>query len=295
MSLQTRITALAQAIGADVKALLAGLAGKAPAVHTHSATSITNVPAGGVTATNMQAAVDELDTKKLPKSGGTMTGSLTLPANGLVVGSNQIVASGGNVGLGAAVPRAPLHSFNAANFGAPDTTGTGVTGVSARIQGGSVNLDLGVYSSGNLWIQGRLNTDNATTFQLVLNPVGGPVLVGSGGLGYATGIGAGGSVAQATNKSTSVTLNKPSGQITMSSENLAAGAAVRFYVYNDKVTSASTVGCAVDGSTPNALEYEAKAIVVGSGYFVVRLSNVAGSGKATSVLINFAVALGSAS
>ena len=77
MSLQTRITALAQAIGADVKALLAGLAGKAPAVHTHSATSITNAPAGNIAATNVQAAINELDAEKLPKSGGAMTGAIT--------------------------------------------------------------------------------------------------------------------------------------------------------------------------------------------------------------------------
>ena len=64
MSLQTRITALAQAIGADVKALLAAVAGKAPAVHTHPATSITNTPAGGIAATNVQAAINELDSEK---------------------------------------------------------------------------------------------------------------------------------------------------------------------------------------------------------------------------------------
>jgi len=33
-------------------------------------------------------------------AGGIMTGTLNLPLNGLVVGSNQIVASGGNVGIG---------------------------------------------------------------------------------------------------------------------------------------------------------------------------------------------------
>lgn len=93
MSLQTRITALAQAVGADVKALLAGLAGKAPAVHTHPATSITNTPAGGIAATNVQAAINELDSEKLPKTGGTVTGNL-------LVGSGVIgygAGSGGTV------------------------------------------------------------------------------------------------------------------------------------------------------------------------------------------------------
>ncbi len=38
------------------------------------------------------------------KSGDTMTGALTLPANGLAIGTNQLVASGGNVGIGTATP-----------------------------------------------------------------------------------------------------------------------------------------------------------------------------------------------
>lgn len=42
------------------------------------------------------------------KAGDTMTGTLTLPTNGLVVGSTQLVASGGNVGIGTASPAARL-------------------------------------------------------------------------------------------------------------------------------------------------------------------------------------------
>ena len=38
------------------------------------------------------------------KAGDTMTGALTLPFNGLTVGTNQIVVSGGKVGIGTATP-----------------------------------------------------------------------------------------------------------------------------------------------------------------------------------------------
>jgi hypothetical protein len=38
------------------------------------------------------------------KAGDTMTGALTLPDNGLTVGTNQIVVSGGKVGIGTAAP-----------------------------------------------------------------------------------------------------------------------------------------------------------------------------------------------
>ena len=41
-------------------------------------------------------------------TGDTMTGTLTLPGNGLVVGTNQLVTSGGNVGIGDSSPAAKL-------------------------------------------------------------------------------------------------------------------------------------------------------------------------------------------
>jgi len=42
------------------------------------------------------------------KSGDTMTGSLNLPANGLTLAGNQLVASSGNVGIGTLNPQYPL-------------------------------------------------------------------------------------------------------------------------------------------------------------------------------------------
>jgi hypothetical protein len=42
---------------------------------------ITNTPAGDIGATNIQAAINELDTEKVAKSGDTMTGDLTLATN----------------------------------------------------------------------------------------------------------------------------------------------------------------------------------------------------------------------
>jgi hypothetical protein len=43
------------------------------------------------------------------KTGDAMTGPLNLPADGLVVGGNQLVLSAGNVGIGTTVPTSPLH------------------------------------------------------------------------------------------------------------------------------------------------------------------------------------------
>ena len=48
------------------------------------------------------------DNTKVLKAGDTMSGTLNLPANGLVVGTNQLVVNSGNVGIGTANPGAKL-------------------------------------------------------------------------------------------------------------------------------------------------------------------------------------------
>lgn len=53
----------------------------ADAVHTHPASSITSAPSGSLAATNVQAALVELQAEKVAKEGDTMTGYLTLNAN----------------------------------------------------------------------------------------------------------------------------------------------------------------------------------------------------------------------
>lgn len=55
------------------------------------------------------------------------------------------------------------------------------------------------------------------------------VVDASGGIGYQAG--SGGAVMQATSKGTSVTLNKPSGQITMNNAALAAGCICGWFVH----------------------------------------------------------------
>lgn len=55
------------------------------------ASLITNVPAGGIAATNVQAAINELDTEKFDKAGGTITGNVTVSGNLVVNGATYTV------------------------------------------------------------------------------------------------------------------------------------------------------------------------------------------------------------
>lgn len=220
----------------------------------------------------------------------TMAGTLTLPSNGLTVGTNQLVVSGGFVGAGTTTPKAPLHTVNAGNSGPPDAAGTGTTGVSARIQGLSVNTDFGVYASGITWIQNRSNTDNATTFQMVLNPVGGAVLVGPGGMGYNTG--AGGSVTQLTSKATAVTLNKICGVILTNNAALAAGATVSFQVNNSQLGAYDMVNVQVLADAGSGVNYRVEVVHSTAGSFTVRITNLSAGSLSDVIGLKFLVIKG---
>ena len=62
-------------------------------------------------------------TAYVSKAGDTMTGTLNLPANGLVAGINQLVLAGGNVGIGTAAP----GDFLDVNVGNPGPSEGGIT------------------------------------------------------------------------------------------------------------------------------------------------------------------------
>ena len=109
----------------------------------------------------------------------------------------------------------------------------------------------------------------------------------STGLGY--GAGSGGTVTQATSKSTSVTLNKPSGQITMHNAALASAAQVSFVVNNTLVSTSDLVIVAA----VNNGHYRVEAPSIGSGAFSIRITNNTGGSLSEAVGIIFTVIKGS--
>ena len=129
------------------------------------------------------------------------------------------------------------------------------------------------------WILARANTWTANqTFNANVNF--------TGTLGY--GVGAGGIVAQATSKSTAVTLNKVCGQITMHNAALAANVAVRFAVNNTFVDLTDEVSVwIVNPVNPSAYDVAVDGIV--SGLFVIRLRNNTSTSYSDSVVLGFAV------
>ena len=101
-------------------------------------------------------------------------------------------------------------------------------------------------------------------------------------------------VTQATNKSTGVTANAASGQITMNNAALGDGAEVTFEVTNDRV-AATDVVIVNHGSAGTAGAYVVQCSAVAAGSFKVTVGNVSGGALSQAIVINFAVIKGASS
>lgn len=113
----------------------------------------------------------------------------------------------------------------------------------------------------------------------------------NGVIGYATGFG--GTVTQATNKGTSVTLNKAVGKITMNNAALAAGGRAGFQCNNSLVSVNDTVIASIDhGSATNAGYNYSVVASASAGAIVFVIKNESGGSLSEAVAINFAVIKG---
>jgi hypothetical protein len=128
------------------------------------------------------------------------------------------------------------------------------------------------------------NTADTATLKNKANNALGNFLAGS--IGYATG--AGGTVTQNTNKSTGVTLNKVTGQITTNNAALAAGAKVSFTLTNSTIAATDEVSVwIVSGGTANA--YRASVTAVAAGSCAITLENITAGSLSEAPVIGFAV------
>ena len=112
--------------------------------------------------------------------------------------------------------------------------------------------------------------------------------------GKAAGPTTGGTVTQATNKSTAVTLNTESGQITMNNAALADAAEVTFQVNNDRV-AATDVVVVNHGSGGTAGAYWLVVSTVAAGSFKVTVGNLSGGSLSQAIVVNYALIKGASS
>ena len=101
----------------------------------------------------------------------------------------------------------------------------------------------------------------------------------------------GGSVTQATNKSTGVTLNTNSGQITMNNASLADNAEVTFTVTNDRI-AATDVVIVNHASAGTAGAYVVQCTAVAAGSFKITVGNVSGGALGQAIVLNYLILKG---
>ncbi|WP_197087447.1 hypothetical protein [Bradyrhizobium sp. LTSP857] len=113
----------------------------------------------------------------------------------------------------------------------------------------------------------------------------GVLALGSAGVGYGTG--AGGTVTQATSKSTGVTLSKTCGQITMNAAALAAGTIVSFVLTNTTIAATDVLVLNhISGGTPGSYSLNARCA---AGSATIDVRNNTGGSLSEAIVIQYAI------
>lgn len=259
--------------------------------------------AGGVAVAVISSGTNESLTVDAKGSGtvtinGTATGAIALArATGVTGALTGTSTSASALAIGANGATNPVLQVDANT--ASVATGIKLTGAAAAAgaalavisSGTNENLTIDAKGSGTVTINGTATGGITLTRAVTASSTiaGANSILSShatGGVGYATG--AGGTVTQATSKSTGVTLNKVSGAITMHNAALADATNVKFTVTNSAV-GAPDVVIVNHGSAGTAGAYQAWVSAVGAGSFEVSVRNVSGGSLGEAIVLNFAV------
>lgn len=161
---------------------------------------------------------------------------------------------------------------------------------SRAVNFGSIADPENYYYAASHRFKDRLAVDVATINVNGISTAGVLATSSSAGLGYA--VGAGGSVTQATSKSTGVTINKVSGQITLNSAALASNTSVGFVVTNSAVAATDVVIVNLVSGFATDTTYMVFAERTSAGHFQIHLRNVSGGSLSEAVIIQFNVIKG---
>ena len=143
-------------------------------------------------------------------------------------------------------------------------------------------------------VQNGYELDEIHDVQIV-TPTTGQILIYNGTLWQnqsfflaKTGYGVGGSVSQATSKTTAVTLNAPSGQIVLNSTNLITQQVARFTLNNTSIEANDVlIVNRKSGGSDSSYQFWVDSVSAGSCQICVQ--NISGFPLAESVTIGFAV------
>ena len=155
---------------------------------------------------------------------------------------------------------------------------TGNLTVTGNIAAGNIGTT-GISTSGTVSVTGNVTVAGTT----------GVSLTSTGTMGY--GAGAGGTIAQSGNKTQTVILNKPSGEITMQNTSLAAATAVSFTLTNSTIAARDLLLInLVGGGTAGAYFYGSNCT---TGSAVITVRNLTAGPLSESLVLRYAVIKGS--
>lgn len=169
--------------------------------------------------------------------------------------------------------------------------------VTGNVNTGNISLTGNVISS--LPVTGNITGGNITSVAAISGATistsgniisGGNILANDGGaVGYTNG--AGGTVSQTGNKSTGVTLNKLTGEITMQATNLASDTSVSFTLTNSTIGDRDLLLMNIVGgvATPGTYNLDANCT---SGSAVISVRNITGGTLGEAIVIRYAVIRG---
>jgi len=119
------------------------------------------------------------------------------------------------------------------------------------------------------------------------NIVGADRILTANELGYTAD--AQGTVTQATDKSTAVTLNKSAGRITMNNASLATATNATFTLNNNLISANDTVILTISGGQATPGSYNVFANSLAAGSVSITLRNISGGSLSEAIVINFAL------
>ena len=121
--------------------------------------------------------------------------------------TDEFFNGSGNVGIGTTNPMVKLNIFGSGSGSTLATTGVVDSTTNLRVARGIVGVDIGTLDGGNSYIQNRNFTNFATNYNLLLNPNGGAIGIGT------------------TNVSQELTIMGSANQVIMTNTDFASGSA----------------------------------------------------------------------
>lgn len=260
---------------------------------TVDSTKKTVVVHDGSTAGGFPLATETLANNKVARVTSTDNAIVRFDGTtGQVQNSGVIIDDSGNLGIGTSSPISQLDVNSTTNTFAKIRTGTGYNSSLMLLPNGSgsgVSLSAFADNSAVLYNQltGPLSFGTSNSERMRIDTAGNVLITSPGALGYGTG--AGGTVTQLTSKSTSVTLNKPTGRITTSSSALASGAYALFVVNNSLVANDEI--CVTPSASVDLGKYRIEH-TTGIGYFQIKITNISATSYSDALDIYFSIIKG---